>query len=66
MSFSVEPEQAQSPFVLALDVGSTGTRGGVFDAAGLPVRGCRHKIAHGFTTGSDGTTVIDGDQVAVR
>ncbi len=64
MSFSVEPEQARSPFVLALDVGSTGTRGGVFDAAGLPVRGCRHKIAHGFTTGSDGTTVIDGDQVA--
>ncbi|MFT4225016.1 FGGY family carbohydrate kinase [Micropruina sp.] len=64
MSFSVEPEQAQSPFVLALDVGSTGTRGGLFDATGLPVRGCRLKIPHAFTTGSDGTTVIDGDQVA--
>ena len=64
MSFSVEPEQAQSPFVLALDVGSTGTRGGLFDASGLPVRGCRLKIPHAFTTGSDGTTVIDGDQVA--
>lgn len=64
MSFNVSPEQAQPPFVLALDVGSTGTRGGLFDAAGLPVRGCRLKIPHAFTTGSDGTAVIDADQVA--
>lgn len=64
MSFSVEPEHARSPFVLALDVGSTGTRGGLYDATGLPVHGCRLKIPHAFTTGSDGTTVIDGDQVA--
>ncbi len=64
MSFTVSPEQAQPPFVLALDVGSTGTRGGLYDATGLPVRGCRLKIPHAFTTGSDGTATIDADQVA--
>ena len=63
MSFNVSPEQARPPFVLALDVGSTGTRGGLFDAVGLPVRGCRLKIPHSFTTNSDGTAVIDADQV---
>jgi gluconokinase len=63
MSFTVSPEQAASPFVLALDVGSTGTRGGLYDATGLPVQGCRLKIPHAFTTGSDGTSTIDADQV---
>ncbi|MFT4296039.1 MAG: gluconokinase [Micropruina sp.] len=64
MSFSVAAQQASSPFVLGLDVGSTGTRGGLYDATGLPVRGCRLKIPHAFTTGSDGTAVIDADQIA--
>ena len=64
MSFSVAAQQARSPFVLGLDVGSTGTRGGLYDASGLPVQGCRLKIPHAFTTGSDGTATIDADQVA--
>lgn len=50
MSFSVAAQHARSPFVLGLDVGSTGTRGGLCDASGLPVEGCRLKIPHALTT----------------
>lgn len=61
--FSVELEDAVDPLVMALDVGSTGTRAGLHDATGTPVRGYRHKVEHEFTTASDGTSVIDADQV---
>ncbi|WP_129337095.1 gluconokinase [Cellulomonas endophytica] len=54
---------AQDPLVVALDVGSTASRGGVHDATGRPVRGLRHKVPHAFTTAPDGTSVIDADQV---
>ncbi|GGG49077.1 sugar kinase [Kocuria dechangensis] len=61
--FGVRAEEALDPLVLALDVGSTGSRGGLFDATGTPVRGWRHKVEHEFTTAADGTSVIDPDQV---
>ena len=61
-TFEVEPEDARAPLVLALDVGSTATRGAVYDATGLPV-GKRVKERHAFTTGADGTSTIDPDQV---
>lgn len=64
MSFSTTIDHAVGPFVLALDVGSTGTRGGLYDARGLPVRGARLKVPHAFTTAGDGTSTIDADQVA--
>ncbi|MBC7291683.1 MAG: gluconokinase [Actinotalea sp.] len=54
---------AQDPLVVALDVGSTATRGGVYDATGRPVSGLRHKVRHAFTAAADGTSVIDPDQV---
>lgn len=60
----VELADAQDPLVLAIDVGSTGTRGGVYDATGRPVTGLRHRVSHAFTAGADGTSVIDPDQVA--
>lgn len=63
MSFRTLPGDAVAPFVLALDVGSTGTRGGIYDARGLPVRGTRLKIPHAFTSAGDGTSTIDADQV---
>lgn len=63
-AFSVALEDALDPLVLALDVGSTGSRGGLHDATGTPVRGWRHKLEHEFTTAADGTSVIDPDQVA--
>jgi len=58
--------EALDPLVLAVDVGSTACRGGVYDAAGRPVRRLAHKVPHAFTTGSDGTSQIDPDQVAAE
>src|SRR3954469_1173013 len=56
-------DEALDPLVLALDVGSTASRGDVYDAAGRPVHGGRRKGAHEVRTGSDGTSEIDPDQV---
>lgn len=61
--FAVTPAEAREPLVLALDVGSTATRGAVYDATGRPV-GRRAKIAHAFSSAADGTSEIDPDQVA--
>ena len=56
-------DEALDPFVLALDVGSTASRGDVYDAAGRPVEGGRQKVEHAFSTGGDGSSEIDPDQV---
>ncbi|PFG39889.1 gluconokinase [Georgenia soli] len=61
--FRVPLAEALDPLVLALDVGSTASRGGLYDAAGRPVLQHRHKVPHQFTTGTDGTSTIDPDQV---
>lgn len=53
---------AEGPLVLAMDVGSTGTRGCLYDAHGRPV-GKSIKVEHGFVTGDDGRSEIDADQV---
>lgn len=53
-----------TPLVLVFDVGSSGTRGALFDAAGAAIPGMRGKMTHSFTTGADGTSVIDPDLVA--
>lgn len=65
-AFRTTPDAAEQPLVLALDVGSTATRGGLYDAAGRPVQGARHKVPHAFTTEIDGTSVIDADQVVAE
>src|SRR3954454_2067353 len=57
-------EDALDPLVVALDVGSTGSRGDVYDASGRPVEGRRRQISHQFRSGGDGTSEIDPDQVA--
>ena len=51
------------PFVLALDIGSTATRGSLYDARGLPIAGSKLRIAHSFTTASDGTSTVDPDEI---
>jgi gluconokinase len=60
----VDLDDAQDPLVLALDVGSTASRGDVYDATGTPVEGGRRKVPHAFRTSGDGTSEIDPDQVA--
>lgn len=61
-SFHVDLDDAERPLVLALDVGSTATRGCLFDAHGRPA-GTRAKVAHAFTATGDRGSVIDPDQV---
>ncbi|GAB2586276.1 sugar kinase [Paractinoplanes abujensis] len=62
----IELKAALDPLVLALDIGSTATRGGVHDASGRPVHGLQHKVPHAFTVAPDGTSVIDPDQVTAE
>jgi gluconokinase len=59
-------DAARDPLVLALDIGSTATRGGVYDASGRPVHGLHHKVPHAFTVAPDGTSIIDPDQVTAE
>ena len=61
--FAVDLEDARDPLVMTLDIGSTATRGSLYDATGTPVRHYRDKVPHEFTTASDGTSVMDPDQV---
>lgn len=61
--FSVDVKGAQDPIVLALDVGSTGSRGCLYDGTGRSISKRRDKIEHTFTTHIDGKSTIDPDQV---
>jgi gluconokinase len=62
----VRLREALEPFVLAIDIGSTASRGDVFDAAGRPLRGGRVKVPHHFTSRLDGTSEIDPDAVVAE
>jgi gluconokinase len=62
----VDLDDALDPLVVAMDIGSTASRGGVHDATGRPVRGLQHKVPHAFTVAPDGTSVIDPDQVTAE
>lgn len=62
-TMSIPLSEARGPYVVGLDVGSTASRGGLYDASGRPVKGSKQRIAHEFTTDADGTSVIDADQV---
>lgn len=64
--FAVPIEDAEGPLVMALDVGSTASRGSLHDARGVPVRGFRHKLPHTFTVGGDGSATIDAEQVTAE
>lgn len=60
--FDPAPAGAVLPLVLALDVGSTASRGALYDATGRALKP-RVKTPHAFTTRADGTSIIDPDQV---
>lgn len=64
--FEIEISEAQPPFVVALDVGSSGSRGCVYDATGTPIAGRRLKVPHAFTTAADGAVTIDPDLVVAE
>lgn len=62
-TLEVPLKEATAPFVLALDVGSTASRGGLYDATGRPVTGTKQRQPHEFTKAADGTSTIDAEQV---
>lgn len=62
-TLAVPLTEATLPFVLALDIGSTASRGGLYDATGRPVSGTKSRHAHEFTRAADGTSTIDAEQV---
>lgn len=61
MSDTVKMKVSVRPLVLALDIGSTGSRGGVFDASGTPVRGRQHGAPLRFETDDSGKSIINAD-----
>ncbi|HHW83240.1 MAG TPA: gluconokinase [Actinomycetales bacterium] len=62
-SFAVDLKDATAPLVLSIDLGSTGTRGGVFDAHGRPVNKTRVRVDHSFRTNAKGRSEISPDQI---
>ncbi len=56
-------KRAEPPFVLALDVGSSGTRGRLFDAHGRTLKRCEVRTRHQAISKADGTVVGDADAV---
>lgn len=62
-TLAVPLTEATSPFVLALDIGSTASRGGLYDATGRPISGAKSRQSHEFTKTADGTSTIDAEQV---
>ena len=61
--FHTPVDDSHAPYVIGLDVGSGGSRAGVYDATGREVGKRTHKEPHTFTVGDDGTSTIDADQV---
>ncbi|WP_047260415.1 gluconokinase [Corynebacterium uterequi] len=65
-TMSIPLKEATGPFVLALDIGSTASRGGLYDATGCPVKGSKQRLSHAFVSDYDGTSAIDADQVVAE
>lgn len=62
-SFAVDLTEARAPLVLSIDIGSTGIRGGVFDATGRPVNRTRVRVEHSFRSNAEGRSEISPDLV---
>ena len=57
----VPASQAEAPFILALDVGSSSLRAMIFDRWGRSVEGVEARQSHTLTFGSDGEASTDPD-----
>lgn len=60
---TVSRKHAQAPTVLALDIGSSATRGRLFDASGSTVEKAEARVRHQLTQKPDGTVTADADAV---
>lgn len=61
-TMSIEFENSRAPYVLAMDIGSTASRGGLYDASGCPIKASKQRVSHAFNAG-EGSSTIDPDQV---
>lgn len=62
-TMSIPLSEATGPYVVGLDIGSTASRGGLYDSSGRPIKGSKQRVSHVFTTGEEGASTIDADQV---
>jgi len=60
---AVSKKRAQPPLVLAIDIGSSATRGRVYDARGLPLKKLEARVRHQFEIRGDGTVVTDAERL---
>ncbi len=58
-------EGAGPPFVLAVDIGSSAVKAGVYDALARPVHATQTRVAHSARTASDGTAEEPAEDIAV-
>ncbi|MCL4562760.1 MAG: gluconokinase [Chloroflexi bacterium] len=59
----IPPDQAELPFVLALDVGTSSTRAMLFDRQSRALEGVTARREYTFTTRPDGTEETDPDRL---
>src|SRR4030067_3122492 len=60
-SYEVHPTQAEPPFVLAIDVGSSSVRALLFDRFARSIQSCHARQSVTFETQTDGAAVINAD-----
>lgn len=60
---TVSPSQAQSPLVLALDVGTSSSRAMVYDSLGRPVEAVESRTAYQMKVTPDGGAEFDADEL---
>ena len=59
---AVSPLDAQPPFVLALDVGTSSVRAALYDCAAREVAGTQARLARGFCTTADGGAEVEAEE----
>ncbi len=62
----VSLDDAQSPFVLTFDVGTSSVRALLYDARARPIDGMTAQITHEMTTTADGGVFCDADALVER
>jgi len=53
----------ETPFVLAVDIGSSSVKAGLFDALAYSLRGTEVSVSHSQTVANDGTSEEDAEQI---
>lgn len=65
-TMSIPLSESTGPYLVALDIGSTASRGGIYDGTGCPIKGSKQRVPHAFNTGDAGASTIDPDRVVAE